>query len=77
MRALEAIRAELGLDYGGIDFSLDAEGGILLFEANANMRVDRPQPGAIWDYRRKPVERIFTAVLWMLQERANAASQGK
>jgi len=77
MRALEAIRAELRLDYGGIDFSLDAEGGILLFEANANMRVDRPQPGAIWDYRRKPVERIFTAVLWMLQERANVASQGK
>ncbi len=76
MGALQAIQAELELDYGGIDFSLDADGNVLLFEANANMRVDRPKPGALWDYRRKPVERIFTAVLAMLRERASSSSPG-
>ncbi|MGH7716605.1 MAG: tetratricopeptide repeat protein, partial [Vulcanimicrobiaceae bacterium] len=37
MRALDAIRARLELDYGGIDFALDADGRVLVFEANATM----------------------------------------
>jgi len=36
-RALEAIRDALGLDYAGIDFGLNAQGDLLLFEANATM----------------------------------------
>ena len=38
-RALEAIVAELGLEYMGIDFALDRNGSVVLFEANATMAV--------------------------------------
>ena len=68
--ALEKIVATLALDYGGVDFSLDAEGRVVVFEANATMIVQPPPPDAIWDYRRKPVDRIIAAVRSMLRERA-------
>ena len=35
--ALERISAMLDLDYGGIDFAVNAQGDILFFEANATM----------------------------------------
>jgi hypothetical protein len=68
--ALEQIVATLDLDYGGVDFSIDADGRVVLFEANATMIVQRPPAEAMWDYRRKPVERIIVAVQTMLRERA-------
>ncbi|MDR3510051.1 MAG: hypothetical protein P4L73_00320, partial [Caulobacteraceae bacterium] len=37
MAALAAIGARLGLDYGGADFTLTGDGGVLVFEANATM----------------------------------------
>ena len=40
----------LGLDYAGIDFGLRATGEILLFEANATMVVNPPDPGERWAY---------------------------
>ena len=61
VEALAAVQADLGLDYGGIDFGLSATGEVLLFEANATMVVNPPDPGAQWAYRRPAVERIFTA----------------
>ncbi len=48
MRALEHIRDVLGLDYAGVDFSVNAEGEILLFEANATMIVCPPEPDEKW-----------------------------
>lgn len=66
MQALSEIQAILGLDYGGIDFGLSAEGEVLLFEANAAMVVNPPDPDARWAYRRPAVERIFAAVRAML-----------
>lgn len=66
MKGLEAIRDSLGLDYGGVDFGLGKEGEILLFEANATMVVEHPDPAEIWDYRRAAVQRIHTAVRRML-----------
>jgi hypothetical protein len=68
--ALEAIVAALQLDYGGVDFSIDPQGKIVLFEANATMIVLQPPPEEIWDYRRKPVQQIIDAVRTMLKERA-------
>ncbi len=44
--ALERIATALDLDYGGIDFGLDAAGNILLFEANATMVINPPPPAA-------------------------------
>jgi hypothetical protein len=69
MEALAHIQAALGLDYAGIDFGRNAGGDILLFEANATMVVNPPEPDAQWAYRRPAVERIFAAVRRMLTER--------
>ena len=70
MAALQAIQATLGLDYGGIDFGLDARGNVLLFEANATMAILPPGAEAKWDYRRPAVERVCRAVHAMLMARA-------
>jgi hypothetical protein len=72
MAALEAIQQRLGLDYGGIDFGLDDQGEVLLFEANAAMMVIPPDADERWDYRRPAVEQIYRASLKMLMERARA-----
>ena len=66
MQALAHIQATLGLDYAGIDFGFSATGDLLLFEANATMVVNPPEPGERWAYRRQPVERILAAVRRML-----------
>ncbi len=72
MAALEGIRDGLGLDYAGVDFSLNEAGEILLFEANAAMVVIPPEPDDRWAYRRAPVERVIRAILSMLAERTAA-----
>jgi Flp pilus assembly protein TadD len=69
MSALEQIQTALGLDYAGVDFGLSKSGELLLFEANATMVVNPPEPDARWDYRRPAVERIFTAVRKLLLEK--------
>jgi hypothetical protein len=68
--ALEEIQMRLGLDYAGIDFGLNAAGEILLFEANATMVVNPPEPDERWAYRRPAVERIYAAVREMLADRS-------
>jgi len=70
MTALRAIVANLGLDYGGIDFGLNAAGEVLVFEANATMVIAQPDKDPRWDYRREPVEKIYQAVWEMLRMRA-------
>jgi len=66
MSALAQIQNVLGLQYGGIDFGLSPGGDLLLFEANATMVVNPPEPDEKWAYRRPAVERIFAAVRRML-----------
>jgi len=70
MTALAEIQRRLGLDYAGIDFGLSPTGEILLFEANATMVVNPPEPEEKWAYRRPAVERIYAAVRRMLMARA-------
>jgi hypothetical protein len=60
--ALEAIRATLDLDYGGIDFGIDAAGNVALFEANATMAVALPDDDGPSGGRRAAAERIIAAV---------------
>jgi tetratricopeptide (TPR) repeat protein len=69
--ALEKVSAVLGLDYGGIDFTIDTAGNVIVFEANASMIVPLPEADAMWDYRREPVARIHAAVRAMLLERSS------
>jgi hypothetical protein len=66
MARLTAIASRLGLDYAGVDFGLGRDGEVLLFEANATMVVNPPDPDPRWDYRRTPVDRILSAVRTML-----------
>jgi hypothetical protein len=72
MTAIAAIRDVLALDYAGIDFGMDRDGNLLLYEANANMAVIRPGPEPMWDYRRPAIERIHQAVHQMLIKTARA-----
>lgn len=70
MFALTEIQIKLGLDYGGIDFGLNEQGEVLLFEANATMAVLPPDADERWHYRRPAVEKICRAVRTMLLDRA-------
>lgn len=70
MQALEGVMAQVGLDYGGIDFTLDLQGRALVFETNATMIIVPPGPDPKWAYRVAPVERARRAVLRMVLERA-------
>jgi tetratricopeptide (TPR) repeat protein len=61
MSALARIAAELGLDYGGIDFAVRQDGQLLFFEANATMVIVPPPADAKWDYRRAAIARALGA----------------
>jgi hypothetical protein len=70
MAALTRIAAVLGLDYAGIDFGVDTNGSVLLFESNATMAILAPAPDRIWDYRRAPIARALAAATQMVRRRA-------
>jgi glutathione synthase/RimK-type ligase-like ATP-grasp enzyme len=70
MDALERVRETLGLDFGGIDFALTPDGGIVVFEANATMVVPLPGEDERWAYRRAPIDRIYAAVRTLLETTA-------
>jgi tetratricopeptide (TPR) repeat protein len=70
MAALHSIQAALGLDFGGMDFGIDAAGNVLLFEANPTMLVNPPDADAQWDYRRAAAENALEAARRMLVARA-------
>ena len=72
MEALTRLQQVVGLDYGGIDFGLNAAGEILLFEANATMVVEPPDEDPRWNYRRAAVGRIHAAVRDLLRKSALA-----
>jgi hypothetical protein len=66
MAALGEIARDLKLDYAGVDFALDADGTLLLFEANATMLINPPAPEPVWDYRRLSAERALAAAQKLL-----------
>ena len=70
---LERIRTALALDYGGVDFAVNAQGEILFFEANATMVVYPPVADPKWAYRSPAVEAVLAAVRTMLVHRAGVA----
>jgi hypothetical protein len=72
MAALERINSTLGLDYGGIDFAVNAAGDILFFEANATMVVLPPSHDQKWAYRRPAFAGVYSAVRAMLTKRSRA-----
>ena len=70
MAALERINALLDLDYCGVDFAVNTDGDILLFEANATMVMVPLTPDPKWDYRRPAFDRVFAGIRSMLMGRA-------
>jgi glutathione synthase/RimK-type ligase-like ATP-grasp enzyme len=70
MTALAAIAAELGLDYGGVDFGRAADGRLIVFEVNATMALYPPDDDPRWDYRRAPIQRAIDAVRAMIVGRS-------
>lgn len=70
VRALAAVAAALGLDYGGIDFGLDGAGNVVVFEANATMAVYRPAAEEQWSYRQPAYDAIVGAVRGLIGRRA-------
>ena len=70
--ALDAIAAELALDYAGVDFAVAPDGRLLLFEANPGMVISPPGPEPMWNYRRAPTQRALAAVKALLLAKATA-----
>jgi hypothetical protein len=73
MAALAVIQTTLGLDYGGVDFALSPAGELLLFEANAVMKIVPPDASSQWDYRRNAVGRASAAARRMVAEKGARA----
>jgi glutathione synthase/RimK-type ligase-like ATP-grasp enzyme len=67
---LEEIARTLELDYGGVDFGLDADGNVVVFEANATMAVYPPAAGDLYAYRRPAFDAVIAAVRAMIADRA-------
>lgn len=72
--ALARIAETLALDYCGMDFGVDKQGNILLYEANSTMVVnpatDETQPR----YKRTAIENALAAARRMLVERVDAGA---
>ena len=64
--ALMRVVARLELDYAGIDFTLDADGEVVVFESNATMAVRYPPDDPMWAYRRPAVDAVLGAMRTML-----------
>jgi hypothetical protein len=75
LAALGAIGQSLGLDYAGVDFGLGPDGALLLFEANATMVINPPDPDPMWDYRRAAILAALDAAKRMLLTRARLRSE--
>jgi tetratricopeptide (TPR) repeat protein/glutathione synthase/RimK-type ligase-like ATP-grasp enzyme len=68
MATLDAIRREVGLDYFGIDCSLDAEGRVVVFEVNASMLIHLHNKD--FEYKTPHVMKIKHAFERLLERRA-------
>jgi hypothetical protein len=74
--AAEAVARRLDLDYAGMDCAVLADGRLLLFEANACMRVHLDEPAEAFPYKHQHVPQIRDAFSAMVRARAGAGSPG-
>ncbi len=77
MTALAAICGRLALDYAGVDFGLNGNGDLLLFEANATMVIASPPDNdPRWAYRHGAISAAIDAVVAMIREKAGVRQAG-
>lgn len=67
--ALRGIAAALGLEYVGIDCTIDRDGRLFVFESDPAMVVHASDPVDLYPYKARYVPRIFRAVEAMLDAR--------
>jgi glutathione synthase/RimK-type ligase-like ATP-grasp enzyme len=72
MAAITEIARRIDLDYCGVDFSLLADGRVLLFEANATMLVHPEAPDSPFAAKNPYVEAITDRFQAMLRDKAKA-----
>jgi tetratricopeptide (TPR) repeat protein len=66
---LVKIGAAVSLEYFGIDFAIDRDGRVLVFEADAAMLVHTSDPVDMYPYKHQYIPRIYRAVEKMLDRR--------
>lgn len=66
--ALTQVAGTIGLDYGGIDFAFDAQGRVVVFEANATMAILPPNGDPLWNYRRPAARQAIEATQRLLTQ---------
>lgn len=73
---LDQITPLMGLDYYGIDFSITAEGKMLIFEANPNMNImfNKVKSPNIWE---APITNIAQDISRVIMKKAKAEASSK
>lgn len=69
---LRKIAEAVGLEYFGIDCSIDRDGRVLVFEADPAMLVHSSDPPELYPYKREFVPRIYRAIEAMIDRLKNA-----
>ncbi|HTU83352.1 MAG TPA: tetratricopeptide repeat protein [Candidatus Acidoferrales bacterium] len=69
---LDAVARAAGLEYFGIDCTLDRDGRLLIFEADTAMLVHTTDPVELYPYKHEFVPRIFRAIEAMVDARKAA-----
>lgn len=75
LHALSAIAGELSLDYMGVDFNIIDDDHVLVFEANAAMRIN-PDYVRDFAYLAEPIHRIIQAVGNLILKRQAVTQSG-
>jgi hypothetical protein len=70
VEAIARIGRALELEYCGVDFSVLADGRVLVFEANATMLAHREDPAGLYAYKNPYVDAIAGAFQALLKTRA-------
>ncbi|MEP2640236.1 hypothetical protein [Roseobacter sp.] len=73
--SFDALVAQVGLDYFGIDCAEDADGNLIVFEADNALIVHDMDPEVIFPYKRAPMQAIFAAFERMLLGNSWTAAQ--
>lgn len=71
---LVRIGAAVALEYFGIDCSIDRDGNVLMFEADAAMLVHTSDPADVYPYKQQYIPRIYRAVERMIDSRKSPGS---